>query len=71
VSSVHQTDRHELRCVRLPQFGAECEHVLGGRAWFYPREGPTKVDYMPVISDDGKGTLMGLVTLLQLTAAGM
>jgi hypothetical protein len=29
------------------------------------------VDYMPVISDDGKGTLMGLVTLLQLTAAGM
>ena len=32
---------------------------------------PTPVDYLPVVSDDGKNTLVGLVTLAQLTAAGM
>ena len=34
-------------------------------------EEPSPVDYLPVVSNDGKSTLMGLVTLHQLTAAGM
>ena len=34
-------------------------------------ETPKPVDYLPVVSDDGKYTLMGLVTLAALTSAGM